>query len=340
MAAGDFSKSTLGAVMIEMDRIWSKDGVVNTLYQADCEAAKVLLKEQTANVQKLEDNKDYDVKVWWIKPSIPAVTDDNGTTECVIGGEEKETVNQSYSLTQKKVTGFSVKEYSQRSNLVTQAELIANGFLTCMKALDEAITKSAIAKLEAFKGVNLFKSGIGDVQTKETYIAPANWNENIFSYFNRCKMWNRFNDPFLLHGSNLAEFNFNAIYERLNADQKDRFAKSRTIRQYWDELNIDTINSPLLKSYMVNRGSIAFAAQSYYRGGMVEYVHGANQKRFSIESNNLPGVYYDVFYNNECKDNDIKHNWSFRAKYDFLLNPTGLSETHTGVLSFINGTKP
>jgi len=338
MAAGDFSASVLAEVKLKMDNMWGADNMVNPDYQADCETARVIMGEQTANVSELETGKDGAVTVTWIKPTTPAVVD--AGDDCNIGGDEKESVKMSYDLGFRKTTGFSIKEKDDRSNIIEQDEKIANGFLTSMKALDEQMAQTIIAKIEAFKGVNQLTTGMGNVVGSETYVEPAKWDSNVFAYLKRVGLNNKLSSPFLLNGSNLYEQYLNANFEAGNADGKGDSAKFGSLRMYWDELNIDAANGSDFKSYLINRGALAFASKAYYRdvnGGMVDYVHGANQKRFAMESSNLPGVWYDVHYNNSCSEDDIKHNWSFHVKYDCFNNPIGAISGRTGVLSFING---
>jgi hypothetical protein len=67
----------------------------------------------------------------------------------------------------------------------------------------------------------------------------------------------------------------------------------------------------------------------------VVYFH---DHRWSIESKTLPGVFYDVIYNNECvANNEIKHNWSLYVKAGIFLNPLGCNDDVTGVIKFVCG---
>lgn len=334
LAAGDFSPSVLSDVLIKMANMW-KDDNVKSEFEADVEVVKAIMAEQTADVKLLEDpDKDREVKVSWIKPVDTTPTD--FTDQCDIGGDQLETDVKTYALSYAKTTGFSVTDEVHRTNLFERSEVVAKGFLLRMKDLDEIIAQTLVAKIESFKGVNVVTNGKGTVVSTETYIDPTLWDSGLFAYLFRVAKMNRMSNPFLLTGQNLYDQNWNAILDALNANGKGDAAKFKAMRKYFDLFNIDVVNSPDLKTYMIDKGSIAMAFKSRFKGKVEEYTSGADQKRFSIASKNIPGVIYDVYYNNECTNNDIKHNWSFVARFDIFNAPAAVA-TRTGVLSFING---
>lgn len=337
LEAGDFSKSVLADVLVKMDNMWA-DNMIKPDFEANVEVVKAVMAEQTARVTELEDpDKDRDVKIHWIKPVT--TTPGNLSDQCSIGGDELESENKIYALGYAKTTGFSVTEEVHRTNMLGMTDVIAKGFLMRMKDMDELIAQTLIAKIEAFKGTNQVTGGKGTVVGTETYIDPTNWDANLFAYLIRVGILNRFSNPYILSGSNLYDQEFNAIMEALNANGNGDAAKFKAMRKYFDLFNIDTVNTPDLKTYLINRGALAMAFKSRFKGKVIEYTHGADQKRFSIASRNLPGVVYDVRYNNACTSNDIKHNWSFDIRFDIFNNPTSVA-ARTGVLSFINGEAP
>lgn len=336
-AAGDFSKSVLASVMLKMDAMW-KDNMVKPDFEANVEVVKSIMAEQTATVKELEDpDKDKTVKIVWIKPS--SATPGDLSDQCTIGGDELESDSKEYSLNYAKTVGFSLTEKVFRTNMLDKSDVIAKGFLMRMKDLDEYIAQTLVAKIESFKGTNQLTDGKGTVVSTETYIDPTNWDANLFAYLIRVGIMNRFSNPFILSGSNLYDQQFNVILDALNANGKGDAAKFRAMRKYFDLFNIDTVNTPDLKTYLINRGAIAMAFKSWYKGKMINFTNGADRQLFSIASRNLPGVIYDVRYNNACTGDDIKHNWSFDIRFDVFNNPTSNTE-RTGVLSFINGEAP
>jgi len=337
-AAGDFTNSVLADVLLKMDNMW-KDNLVKPDFEGNVEVVKSVMAEQTASVTELETpDKDKDVKVHWVKPSD--ATPGDLTDQCTIGGAELESDATTYALSYAKTVGFSITEEVFRTNLLSQADVIAKGFMLRMKNLDEFIATTLVSKIEAFKGVNALTTGKGNVVSTETYIDPADWDANLFAYLIRAGIMNKFSNPYILSGQNLFDQNFNALKELMNANGKGDWAKFQAMRKYFDLFNIDTVNTPDLKTYVINRGAIAMAFKSRFKGqGVIDYTSGADQKRFSIPSRNLPGVVYDVRYNNSCTSNDIKHNWSFDIRFGVFNNPTGLT-TRTGILSFTNGTAP
>ena len=335
-ASGDFSASVKGAVLEKMDKMWA-DNMVNPEFIASCDAAKAILKEQTAKVTELEDPfEDKEIKIAWLKPQTTTPVD--VADDCNIGGDELESTSKAYSLGYNKTTGFNVKEKADRTNLIKMDEKIALGFLMRMKDMDELVARTLISKIETFKGVNQF-AGKGTVVSTDTYINPELWDSNLFANLKLIATKNKMMDPFLLSGTNLWEQYLNIELAQANADGKGDAAKIKIIRKYFDLINIDEVNDPNYVTYMINKGSIAGAFKAYHKNNPKEYTHGADQQRFAIESKNLPGVFYDVHYSNACLENDIVHKWSFFSKFDWFLNPVH-DTNKTGVLSFINGEAP
>jgi hypothetical protein len=224
-----------------------------------------------------------------------------------------------------------------RTNELDMEEVVAKGFLKADKLIAEAVAGVAVARLESFKGVNTVTDGVGTVATTETYVSAADWNERLFAYLYRVGIQNQFSNPFLISGTNLFEERLVTLLAQANANGKGAAELFKLMRTYFDLFNIDSTNSPDLKTYMVNRGSVAFASKHYYGATPTDYMA---QKRWSMPSRNLPGVRMDVFYNNVCSDETILHNFKVKLKYDFFINPSGCEATRTGVLSFVKGEAP
>lgn len=334
IVAGDFSASQLVQTQIRADRMFADD-MMKADFEANVETWKAIKAEQNANVQILEDGeKDRDVKLTWINSCGDAVEDSDGD-DCDLAGNELGTDSKVYSLGFSKQYKFTVDEMTYRTNDYSMEDVVAKGFLKADKALSEAIAKSGVSRIESFKGVNQVTDGVGTVNgvTTETDIAAADWNERLFAYLYRVGIQNEMTNPFLLSGGNLFEDRLITMLSQANAEGKGAAALYKLMRTYFDLFNIDPLNSPDLKTYLINRGSIAFASKVHYGAVPTEY-NGAGQSRYSIASRNLPGVRYDVFYTNRCSAATMKHDFKVIAKYDYFLNPTGCDGTRTGVLAF------
>jgi hypothetical protein len=205
-----------------------------------------------------------------------------------------------------------------------------------IKELDEYLAQTVVSKLDAFAGVNSF-AGIGTVAGDGTTYIPATfWTPNIIGYFTQVALMNKFGPgSFMLHGTNLWATSWAAQFNNLNQDQKDQQAKMAALKQYWDPFNVDAVNSPVLASYMVAKGAVAFFNKAYYPlNSPVEY---KDDTRWSIESPSLPGVYYDVIYKNRCSANEIYHDYLVQVKAGIFDNPYGCDDTRTGILKFVCG---
>ena len=331
--AGNFTASQLAQTIVKADAMFADD-MMKADFEANAEVWKAINAEQTANVKILEDpEKDRHVKVHWINSCATTVEDCSVDDDCTVGGPELGTDSKTYAISICKKYGFTVDEMSFRTQDYSMEEVVAKGFLKADKALSETIAASGIAKVEAFKGTNLVTDGVGTVNgtTTETDIAAADWNERLFAYLYRVGIQNQLSNPFLLSGTNLFEDRLVTMLAEKNADGKGAAALYKLMRTYFDLFNIDAANSPDLKSYVINRGAVAFASKAYYGAAPTVY---KDQDRYSIASRNLPGVRFDVHYTNRCDGNSYKHDFTIKANYDYFLNPTGCDAGRTGILAF------
>jgi hypothetical protein len=338
--AGTFTCAELLKIQVAADRIWADNQMAQD-YKPEVGVLEAIRKEQTAILREIENpEKDRTLKIFWAADCNEGTEDCDD--DCEIGGAELEAQCKEYALDLCQRVGFNVKEKMFRNSELTREQVVAKAMLKKMKALDEYLARTMVAKLNSFAGENQFDqgaTGTGVVGSGATYIAPSYWTPDIYGYFAQVIVMNKLNNAFLIHGSNLYQMYWLAQMNNLNTDQKDQLAKINSIPSYWDMFNIDAVNSPDKVSYLVTKGAVAFANKAYYPSVPVEYL-GAGQLRYSVESNALPGVKYDVYYTNECTNNDIIHKWTLYVKAGIFLNPFGCNDEVTGVLKFICGTAP
>lgn len=336
VAAGVFTPSSLAQSILRADKMWADD-MMKADFTANTEVVTALRAEQNAKVEILQDSeKDRQVKVYWANLCGEEAEDCDGD-DCDLEGSELGSDSKTYGLTKCAQWKFSVDEMKFRTNELDMQEVVAKGFLKADKLISEAVAGVAVARLEAFKGVNVVTDGLGTVDTTETYISAADWNERLFAYLYRVGIQNQLSNPFLLSGGNLFEDRLITLLAEKNSNGKGAAELFKLMRTYFDLFNIDSANTPDLKTYMINRGSVAFASKNHYGATPTDYM---TQKRWSMPSRNLPGVRMDVFYNIACSDETMLHNFKIKLKYDFFINPTGCDATRTGVLSFIKGEAP
>jgi hypothetical protein len=330
MAAGDFSATTLVKVTQKADSMWA-DSQLAADYVSNAETLKAVISEQTARLTMVEDpEKDYDVRLDWMNACDE--TTDAGSNDCTIGGAELESGSKSYKITGVRHYGFNVKEKLFRGNSLDMDEAIAKGFLKADKVLSEYIAKAGVSFIEANEGTNTYDGqGYWTINGTETDVAAANLTVGIMPHLLLAGQLNKMTNPFILSGTNLYIANWNALIDQPNGEGKGNAARVNTIRKYFDVFNIDVTNSPAFKTYLIDRGALAFASKAYYGATPTVY---KTQDRWSIASRNVPGLRYDVVYTNECASNEIVHKFSVYARYNYFLNPTGCTATRTGILTF------
>jgi hypothetical protein len=331
--AGTFTCAQLQKIMVEVDRIWA-DNQQAMDYIPEVGVLTAIRENQTARLAELENpEKDNVLKVFW--PADCSETLDDCDDDCSIGGPEPESGCKEFELDICKKAGFSIKEKTFRTINGTKEQYVAKSMAKRLKELDEFLAQTAVAKLNAFAGDNAFLGGIGDPDAAGTYIAASYWTPDVYGYFAQVAKMNKFGSVYMIHGSNLYQMNWQAQLNNLNQNQKDQLAKINTIKSYWDPFNVDSVNGNEKVSYMVARGAVAFANKAYYP--LNNPVNYKDDSRWSIESKALPGVFYDVYYTNECINNDVKHSWTVYVKAGIHSNPLGCDANKTGVIKFICG---
>ena len=331
MAAGDFTASNLVDVQLKADAIWM-DNMAKTDYIADVEAFKALKENQSANVSTLETGKDFKTTISWIQDCDIVAT--ACTDDCSIDGVELSTESKDLEITSCVKTSFKVERKGFRTNLYDMQEVVAKGMLKASKVLDEEITKAGIAFLNTSAGANIYAGPLGTLVSGDTEIAALNWDTRLLPYLRMVATKNRFNNPFMLSGENYWYADNEATYNKDNADGKGDNVRNSLLKRYYDLFNIEAVNDPDLVTYLINRGAVAFASKNYDPAQPYDIMN-PGQKRYSIESRNLPGVRYDVIYTTKCISNKIYDVWDFRGYYDFFLNPTGCVADRTGILRFL-----
>lgn len=330
--AGYFDETILNDIRVKAAAI-SFDDRIKQQYVANYEIIKAIQSVQTANVYSSRArSKDVDVEVIWQNVCGQTVEDN---TTCEIGGSKSSTNIEEYCLTYEKVINFSEDEADFIDNEFDIQEAIAKQFLVADKNLTEDFAQYCVSQIEAFRGWNTVTTGKGTVSGADTYIAPVYWNPSLVAYFMRVAKINQFTSPTFVSGNNLYEQMYVAQMNQGNANGKGDAALWNQLKIYFDLFNIDTVNDPLLKTYMLSMGSLALAYRAWNPMN-VEVVNGVFS-RWQMKSDYLP-FYYDVFYEPECTTDDlIQHNFKVKLRADLFNNPTGCDDNNTGVLSFVCG---
>lgn len=235
-----------------------------------------------------------------------------------------------YALDLCQTTGFQIDHKATRNTEFSVEDQIALGMINATRILDEWLNTQAITFIEANKGVSEYVAPDWSQSTTEIQVPAAEMGRPFIPKAIMTARKNRMDMPFLLSGENLWYETWNAQTNQPNAEGKGDAAAFSRIKTYHDLWGIDSANSPSYKTYLMNSGSVAFVSKAYFMTPM-DFM---TQKRYAVRSNTIPNVWYDVVYTDDCTSNEITHKFSLYVNAGFFLNPTGCSETRTGILSF------
>jgi len=325
---GSFDETILLNQRVKADEIMFDDRIKQQ-FTPQFEILNAIRAAQTARVETpVTRRKDADVQVIW--ENFCDITADDCSSSCTLGGNKSSTNAQIYELSFCKEVGFTMDELDFLDN---EFEInVAKAFLKADKELTESFAQYAVAQLEAFKGENMLTTGKGTYSGGDTYIEAAYWTPAIAAYFSRVSIMNRFTNPIFLSGSLLWEQFMVAKANSANADGKGDWALWAGMQPYFDMFNIDSVNDPALKAYLLSMGSVAMV-NKYYNPTVPERL--MDYIRYTMPARWMPGFVYDVFYDNSCTTNKhAVHNYTVRLKADIYNNPEGCETGNTGVLAF------
>lgn len=316
-------------------------------YVAEVNAAKAIIENTTAKINVLDaNNKVRTAKIYWNKKTTTTIKDcaEDPIDLCALSGDESDADGKTFEISECTSAGFVVDDALYAGSNLNANEVFADNMLKTMKALDEAIAQKIIAKVDSFSSANLdTTTGIGcpgqvspSVSWAQTYIQPSYWTPEVMAYFLRVARLNKFANPFLLDGDNLYTQFFKATNNANNADGSGAKSMMDKMKYYEDMVNMAVVNGATRKTYMIERGTLAFSSYSLWaKNGMSNPLpHGAGQFKFSVPSKNIPGLVYDVYTKDECSGEYEKHTVTLKANYDVFNGAPALNGS-TGVLEFI-----
>jgi len=324
----------LATLQAMMDKIWV-DPIANIDLIADVEAAKAVLENQQVNFSEITGKKKRTMSLEW--QTKCDVTTTACTDDCDITGEDIEPECKEYEIECLRETTFLVPERVYRERTITMQEAIARNMLLHKKALDEWLAQYIVTGLLANAGTNAFTGGVGTVAAALTTIPSNNWDDYIWGYFNRVIRGNKFKSPYLLTGDNLYQLLFNRQHEAMTEAGKAAMSKIGSIRKvYVDPENVEAI--ALNTTFLIHKTAVAFVNKAWYPLGAVNAEKRAGVYwMWSEASNNIPGVYYDIFLKEACAENDFTQAYKVQLHGLFAMNPYPCDETNTGILAFACG---
>ncbi len=333
-----FSCADLLVAQAKAEEIWA-DNAQNGDYVAYADAVVAIAQNQTAKLDPIvgKQDKDNSLKLIWLTDCDLEVQDE--TSDCFPDGPDSTANCVTYEPTFAIEVPFKITEETLRTSIYNKDEVLARKMLKAMKLIEESIAAKAVAFLENSEGVNVYPGNLGTVVggtvgNSYTKVAPALWNAALNGYFTLVGKQNKFSSPYLLNGTNLFLANWNAEAEFANADGKGNLNKFRALKAYWDTFNVDNaFANP--STFLLDRSAVAFGAKWKNDVRPMDY-GGEVGTRYSIPSKVIPNTNFDVYYKVTCVNKEIVHHFVVVARGGFYLNPTGCTETKTGILRFSN----
>jgi hypothetical protein len=345
--AVDLTSSTLTAAYYLAKKMYADDAR-KADYVADVDAAKAIVENSVSNekIKYLESaDKEHTARVYWSK-FCSTTTSTSAPNFCSFTGNEADSAKKDYEIELQANASFTIDEKNYEDNHLNVPEVFADNMLKTKKNLDEKITQMLLAKLATFASANQYQyaGGIGcsdetgDFMT--TFIPPNYWTPKVFAYFLKVAKQNKFNSPFLIDGENLFDIIIDAQLGEGNANGKGAAAAIKLMKVYSDLKNMTTVAPS--KTYMVERGTIAFANKVLWKKGTaINPIKRGDHIgfKYSEASENIPGLFYDVYTKTSCSSEYEKVDVLVSTRFD-LFNGTEGCNGQTGILEFECGACP
>ena len=347
MAAGNFTAAQLLEVVVKGEEMWK-----NSQYEASLmphsEAAVAVIKNQTAQFKELDDytEKNRKVKVTYIDACGGEVQDCEAS--CELDGEELSANSETYEPNICKEHAFKIDVTKLRDTNYTENELVIRGHARALKLLDEFWSQQILAKASLNSGTNLDPAPyVWDWAAHTTRIPDADYTLKMLAELVKDANLNRINAPYFIENGGLFVEMFNKEMDAGNLDGKGDASRLAMLKRmlYQDEWNFASagVNESL---FMIGAGALAFKTVNEYKPVPVNLT--PLKQGYSVKSNLLDGVSYDVEYAVTCQVVNNKehyfHTWRYRTNGLVEINPKGCPVNFggnvvepTGILSYTKG---
>lgn len=322
--------SVLPLLLQRADTAW-RDNQTFADYSPNVGVLQAIQAQQTAAVVPLTERAiDQDVKVVWMNHcDIPVV---DCVDSCTFAGTEASSDSKTYVVSECKESEFKANMDGFNGNEFAMTDSVEKSLLSVFKGHADAAAVYAVGVIEANLGVNVWDQfGTWTIAGTNTTIPADQWNMNLLNRLQMAGVKNKFNNSFLLSGTNLWEEYQLARQNSRNLDGAGNDVRSRLITTYFDEFNIDEVTGDYV-TYLIARGALAFASKTYYSTN-VERVPGRDaHDRFSVSNPFFPSLRHDVQRTTQCSGGDTYEHWKIKTRFDVFTNPLGCTATRTGLL--------
>lgn len=302
------------------------------------DSARAVRAQQTAVMAALQDPSVDSVKVHWTDTSAIVATD--CTDDCDFTGPTVAADMKEYDVPFCQEVRFSIDDELIRKSQYSMEETVARMSLAAMTQLDNWTNTIALTSLKANAGVNSYP-GPYTYAAGTTTIPAAQYNAQMVANVLRMAKLNRMGRPLVLENGELfvalTQAGFN-VGNFPNADQANAF---RALNLVSDDFGF--VEAALTEdAFLIRPGGVALFHKTY--NGAPEYVGGkVQQNRYTVASNNIPGIVYDAFSTQECVPiagsggrSSIRTEFKYKARLGFGVSPA-TDATHPAILALSKG---
>lgn len=344
VSAGSFTPSLVQDVIKQAEDIFNPANP-NPDYVADPGPQKMIMEIQTAKFTELKvPGKDYTMKgVYTDKCSAPVTEDYDVTDLCEISGTEAGQQVETYTLeVHKRSPGFKITDLKFRDlgPTASYTKELAVNLAAEIKGMDEMVAAQAAAKLNSWKGTNLYTGAPGSVSGTTTNIPATAWNPNLFAYFAVTRHRNKLPNAKLFLGGLMEQALVLSELESSTEQGAANVRKVKSLGQVYTDSFVTETQLGGKYAFLVNPDSVGFAHQArfqggkYANGGFKRNANGKDQILTIVESNAFPGLFYDYIMQASCENGDDIMEGQLFFHGDWFLSPVRCNTSRTGVLRF------
>lgn len=313
-------------IIVTTEQVWADSQNQTDHYTANAETIKALAERQrdrTRILTSLEDTslEDDEVRIVWIDTCNDQL-DEACQPVCDFTATDVPIASKTYSLTDCVSASFSADENDFLRNKYTLEEYVAKNILSKIKMLDEQLNAKALLFLSANAGYNKNPENYNFVGST-LQIPTADYNNELYIKMVIDSKLNKLTDPFVVDSGALYRDYLRAQLDKDNADGSGNQKRTVLFPTYFDLVGFPS--APVTDTtFLVSPTSYAFGTRNYNSAApTVVETKNLRQIRYSIPSNSVPGVSYDVTKQIVCSGNRFKHEYLITARTGFFLNPVG-----------------
>lgn len=323
----DLSVADQCDIILKAEEVWADSQGQTDMYTADAETIKALAERQVGRTRIITELENPEleantVKIVWLD-NCGQVLDDACQDVCDLEATEIAMNSKTVNLNKCASASFKVNENDLLRNRYSLDEIVARKMLSITKALDEEINAKSLLFLTANVGLN--KNPETYAKVGETLQIPAaDYDTDLYLKFMIDSKLNKLSDAFVVDNGALYRYYMNAQLNANNLDGSGDFKRSQLMKTYFDFTGFAQAPVTAQDTFLISSSAYAFASRNYNSSAPTEVnPKGGRQVRWSVASNTIPGIRYDVYHEYVCTGKRFTHTYYVEANYDFVLNPIG-----------------